>query len=195
VSPSTSSGSDPGQIRDLLERANGYAVVGRGGERVGSFIELAGPAGEQVAIRHDGVLLWRRRLLPTTAVAAVLPDRHTVVLNVDRRVLVARMPPPPESLSAPPRDEDAAEPSGVQERIARYGSASFEGRGGRDGGPHLLFASTSQGYALVEADGPPPSPGQEIEVPDQPGRFVVVKLGPSPLPDDLRACAYLEPAD
>ena len=38
-------------------------------------------------IRHDGVFLWRRRVLPLATVAAVLPERGAVVLNVDRRTL------------------------------------------------------------------------------------------------------------
>jgi hypothetical protein len=196
VSPPTSSESDLGQIRELLARATGYAVLEREGRRVGSFIELAGPHGDQVAIRHDGVLLWRRRLLPITAVADVLPDRRAVVLSVGSRALESGMPPP-EAIQELPRTDD--ESSGVQERIARYGSPYESDEPERDGGSelagHLLFASTSHGYTLVEADGPPPSPGEEIEVPDQPGSFVVAKLGPSPLPSDVRVCAYLEPAN
>jgi hypothetical protein len=43
----------------------------------------------------------------------------------------------------------------------------------------------------VERDGEPPSPGTEVEL-EEGGRFTVSKLGPSPLPDDGRACAYLQ---
>jgi hypothetical protein len=57
---------------------------------------------------------------------------------------------------------------------------------------HLLFVSTSRGYALVEREGPPPPLGQGIAFPEQPDSFRVAKLGPSPLPNDRRICAYLE---
>jgi hypothetical protein len=59
------------------------------------------------------------------------------------------------------------------------------------GGQYLLFVSKPSGYELVERDGEPPSPGTEVEL-EEGGRFTVSKLGPSPLPDDGRACAYLQ---
>jgi hypothetical protein len=58
-----------------------------------------------------------------------------------------------------------------------------------------VFISSSRGYALVELDGPPPSLGAEVELPEQPGSLLVAKLGPSPLPNDSRICAYLEQTD
>jgi hypothetical protein len=58
---------------------------------------------------------------------------------------------------------------------------------------HLLFISTSAGYSLVEREGPPPPPGDRLELPEQPMSFVVLKLGASPLPNDQRSCAYLAP--
>jgi len=200
---------------------------------VGVFIELAGPGGERIAIRHDGVLLWRRRLLPITAVASVFPKRREVVLNVDRRTLGSTMEVP-DAVAGPPlsAEEGAHFSAGEwQQRIARYVSPgeseadqanadradaaskpSAETAGlerpvmgaarqptpepaqsdQRSAARHLLFVSTSRGYALVELEGPPPPLGQEIEVPEQPGSFLVAKLGPSPLPNDPRICAYLE---
>jgi hypothetical protein len=56
---------------------------------------------------------------------------------------------------------------------------------------HLLFVSRPTGYELAERDGEPPAPGQEIEL-DGEGSFVVVKVAPSPLPQDDRPCAYLQ---
>jgi hypothetical protein len=46
------------------------------GRQVGVFIELAGPGAERIAIRQEGVLLWRRRLLPITTVASVFPEQR-----------------------------------------------------------------------------------------------------------------------
>ncbi len=58
---------------------------------------------------------------------------------------------------------------------------------------YLLFVSKPSGYELLERDGEPPAAGVEIEL-EEGARFTVVKLGPSPLPDDGRACAYLQAA-
>ena len=199
---------------------------------MGVFIKLAGPGGERIAIRHDGVLLWRRRLLPITTVASVFPEQRAVVLNLDRRTLGSTMAVPDAVAATPLSAEEGADFSGEwQERIARYVSPgkseadqasadradaaskpSAESAGlerpvmgaarqptpeptqsdQRSAARHLLFVSSSRGYALVELEGPPPPLGQDIEVPEHPGSFLVAKLGPSPLPNDPRICAYLE---
>jgi hypothetical protein len=44
-------------------------------------------------------------------------------------------------------------------------------------------------YALVERDGPVPTRGETIEVDGS--RFLVARVGRSPLPSDDRACVYL----
>ena len=58
---------------------------------------------------------------------------------------------------------------------------------------HLLFVSKPSGYELVERDGEPPASGDAIEL-EEGARFTVAKVGPSPLPDDARPCAYLQAA-
>jgi hypothetical protein len=58
---------------------------------------------------------------------------------------------------------------------------------------YLFFIATPAGYSLAEQEGPPPRRGDRIEIPGQATSFLVVKLGPSPLPNDRRSCAYLEP--
>ena len=202
----------------------------RDGRRVGAFIELAGPDGERIAIRRDGVFLWRRRVLPITTVANVFPKERAVLLNIDRHTLGSTTAPGDAvvgpSLAA---GEDANHSRELHERIDRYispaesqpeqanaeradaasipsGETSGLERPPKDAAPqpttehvtsderstarHLLFLSTSRGYVLVERDGSPPPLGQKIQV--QPGSFLVAKLGPSPLPNDPRVCAYLE---
>jgi hypothetical protein len=57
---------------------------------------------------------------------------------------------------------------------------------------HLLFVTKPTGYELVERDGDPPALGESVEVEDL--SFMVIKVGPSPLPQDERACAYLQTA-
>jgi hypothetical protein len=226
-----SRGSDPGQIRAMLAAAQGYTVLDREGTRIGAFIELA--SGDRVAIRHDSVFVWRRRLLPITTVANVVPDQRAVVLTIAGGALAGTETPP---TSAPGTSGIAEEyphcTSGDwQGRIERY-VAPVEGqadqadvsRGGAEHEPwphaedtrrsvareadqpmpepghrdqrtaerHLLFMSTSGGYALVEREGPPPPLGRGIEMPEQAVSYLVTKLGPSPLPNDPRICAYLE---
>jgi len=57
---------------------------------------------------------------------------------------------------------------------------------------HVLFVPTATGYTLVEQDGGAPEAGDVVEL--DTGRFVVRRLGPSPLPGPRRRCAYLERA-
>jgi hypothetical protein len=57
-------------------------------------------------------------------------------------------------------------------------------------GKHLLFVSKTSGYELREADGEAPVLGALVEVDDV--EELVIKIGPSPLPNDPRPCAYLQ---
>jgi hypothetical protein len=57
------------------------------------------------------------------------------------------------------------------------------------GRTYLLFVSKPTGYELKEQQGEPPAVGSEVELDD--GRLRVSKLGVSPLPGDMRPCAYL----
>jgi hypothetical protein len=61
-------------------------------------------------------------------------------------------------------------------------------------GKHLLFVSRHTGYELLERDGDAPAPGAEVDLEENGIRFVVVKVAPSPLPQDDRSCAYLQQA-
>jgi hypothetical protein len=56
---------------------------------------------------------------------------------------------------------------------------------------HLRFVWTTNGYELRERDGEVPSVGAEVEEDER--RLRVTKVAPSPLPGDLRRCAYLQP--
>jgi hypothetical protein len=218
----------------MLATAQGYAVFDREGTRIGAFIELAGAGGDRIAIRHEGVFVWRRRLLSITTVAKVVPDQRAVVLTVDGRALAGSET---SSTSAPgtsgipeeyahsggdwrdrlesylppvERQADQADLSGGAEHepspsadeaghpVAREADQPTPEPGRRDQPPaqqHLLFISTSGGYLLVEREGPPPPLGRTIELPEQAVSFLVAKLGPSPLPNDRRICAYLEPTE
>lgn len=58
-------------------------------------------------------------------------------------------------------------------------------------GTHLRFVWTTNGYELREREGDVPSVGEEVEEGEQ--RLRVTKVAPSPLPGDVRRCAYLQP--
>ena len=57
-------------------------------------------------------------------------------------------------------------------------------------GKHLLFIWKSSGYELREADGEVPELGSKVAIDD--GEEQVIKIAPSPLPNDPRLCAYLQ---
>ena len=59
-------------------------------------------------------------------------------------------------------------------------------------GTYLLFIWKPSGYELREQSGEPPTVGSEIEADDRKQR--VTKIAPSPLPNDGRACVYLQSA-
>jgi hypothetical protein len=118
---------DPRQFREWLTRARGYTVLGRDGTRLGAFIELAGPDGERIAIRYDGVFLWRRRVLPITTVANIFPKERAVLLNIDRRTLGGTTAADDAVDGPPPPADEGADPSREwQERIERYISPESE---------------------------------------------------------------------
>jgi hypothetical protein len=174
-------GRDPVAVRRLLGDARGYSVMGRDGKRVGIFIEVAdeGGDGERIAIRHDRVFLWRRELFPLANVTYVHPERRLVVIDTGVYVSEENWVHEVEHPQA--------------ERDWRGRIESYVASGNGDPGRHLRFISTTSGYELLEAEGRPPSPGSTVSVPEHLGSFLVMKLGPSPLPNDDRICAYLSP--
>ena len=188
--------SDVFQTRALLALAQGYAVVDRDGKRIGAFIEIVDDG--QIAVRQDGTFVWRRRLLPIGTVAKVLPEQRAVVLTVDRQTLVRSG----RTWAAEQTDSKPASKAvpDLKERLTHYapleeqqGSPESEPTERRGLDQHLLFIATSSGYLLFERVGPPPPLGSTVEVPEQPVPFGVIKVGSSPLPNDARSCAYLEP--
>jgi hypothetical protein len=203
------SGDDRNRVRELLGAAQQYAVLEPRGKRIGAFIGLVG-AGAEFAIRHDGIFLWHRRVLPITMVAKVLPEQRAVVLKVDQRALEGTNGGSTSVAGISNSGDEGAADDAWQERIARYVSVSNGGgdeNNGEDGERpieakqrsdrqaderHLLFVSTSRGYQLVERDGPPPAAFGDVTVPGHEGLFRVVKVAASPLPNDPRVCAYVQ---
>jgi hypothetical protein len=54
---------------------------------------------------------------------------------------------------------------------------------------HVVFVPTPERYLLVERQGPPPEPGEAVELSE--GSFVVGKVGRAPFPGERRPCAFL----
>jgi hypothetical protein len=64
---------------------------------------------------------------------------------------------------------------------------------GEAGSEHLLFVPVDESYVLVAAKGEPPDVGTWLNRNlSREHVFLVQKVGPSPLPNDSRRCAYLE---
>ena len=57
---------------------------------------------------------------------------------------------------------------------------------------YLVFIWKPSGYELREESGSPPDVGSEIEADG--ARLRVTKVAPSPLPNDMRPCAYVQAA-
>jgi chromosome segregation ATPase len=58
---------------------------------------------------------------------------------------------------------------------------------------YLVFAQFARRYALVEREGVVPEPDATLELPDfGPGKLRIVRIGPSPLPNDSRSCVFTE---
>lgn len=200
--------SDRGALLERLAAVEGAPVYDARRKRLGTFIELVG-GGSEVAIRHDGVFVWRRRVLPAASVAAVLPEhgaRGAVVLNVDDNTSDQPTTQTTHELvhtdERPALAEDQlpsadAEPDLEEEfmsRLAPYTAAPD--RSDEDDErveSYLLFVPTAHGYHLVEQDGGAPGVFDDVSLPGDENAYFVIRVGRSPLPGDGRLCAYLEP--
>jgi hypothetical protein len=54
---------------------------------------------------------------------------------------------------------------------------------------HVVFVPTSERYLVLERQGPPPEPGDALDLPE--GSFLVGKVGRAPFPGERRPCAFL----
>jgi hypothetical protein len=195
----------------LLQEASGYRVFDLRGRRIGFVIGLADDpeSGEQrLAIRRDGVFLWRRRLLPLEAVENADAVRSLVVVDEEREPADQATSHEATTAGGPaPGSRDEAEPSllcrlehytrpenradvGEADRV--LDEAEHPAQGPSLPSHHLRFVSAPSGYRLSDREGEPPTVGTRISGTDAPEPLVVVKLGPSPLPNDPRVCAFLE---
>jgi hypothetical protein len=154
----------------------GYLVLTLDGKEVGLIDYVDSERPERIVIRNKG-LFGKRQALSLSAVEAVNTEDGIVVLRLGSQAF--------DELA---RDSEPAERTSTQGVPARFAGSELACEG------HLLFVATPAGYILCEGDGAPPDAGRELESADLPeGRFLVTKVGPSPLPGDRRRCAHLQP--
>jgi hypothetical protein len=122
------------------------------------------------------MLFRRRRRRPPPDLSSLERSLDLLAELVER--LVALLPDlvgtrPPPVAAAPAATEPVANPAREPPR------------------GHVLFVGRPAGYVLLEREGaPPPAAGAVVELDHAP--YVVLRLGPSPLPGDGRRCAFLE---
>lgn len=168
-------------------RLLGSIVVERG---FVSGPELAVVLAEQVGVeltteRGFGTGLW-----------AEIARRHGAGRGVSTEGKVVRLEPVPQLEAVPDPDPELellrAENERLEEELERLRSEFTKLRLVQAPAlptSHLLFIPTPQRYLVLERQGPPPDPGDELELSE--GRFVVGKIGRAPYPGDRRPCAFL----
>jgi chromosome segregation ATPase len=148
----------------------------------------AGATADGLGRRIEELEAERERLLAVAAAQAELGDRLGA-LERERDEAYRRVA---EAEDAARRSEDLARE--LKGRCAELEEAVAEAETRQaattpEATRHLLFVQSGARYDLLERDGPPPARGEEVELHDV--RFVVTKLGRSPLARDTRPCAYL----
>lgn len=120
---------------------------------------------------------WRRRRPPPPV---LLPSLDRLAELIERVVALL------DQVSLAPAPDPASHPKAVAEDEIVLKQRDLD----PVAGGWLALVHSSDGYCLLQRDGPPPERGAAVELDD--GDFLVLGLGPSPLPHDRRRCAYLE---
>ena len=161
-----------------------------------------------------GAILVQRGFVSGPAVAIALAEQYGVVLSSERGfgsglwAEIGRRAPPEENVFKfepvpqpqleavpdldPELDRLQAENRRLQQEVERLRSEFTKLRlvaAPEQPSSHLVFIPTPERYVLLERQGPPPSPGDELELSE--GSFVVGKLGRAPVPGEHRPCAFL----
>lgn len=153
-------------LRRQLQRAQAELAEAR--ERVAALHELVGRLSAEAANERERRRAAEARTSLHDELAPLwthLAGQRELLAGLAARVEHAVRPRPLRQLPAPPQP---AEP------VA-----------------HVLFLAAAGGYELVERDGPVPDTGTSLVLGDG-RRAEVVKVGPSPLPGDVRRCAFAQ---
>jgi hypothetical protein len=157
---------------------------------------VSGPALAVALAEQYGVQLEQQRGFGT-GLWAEIDRRHREGRGSEPEENVVRLEPAKPPLEAvpdpdPELDRLQVENRRLQEEIARLHNEFSKLRlveAPEAPASHLLFVPTPARYLMVERQGPPPAPGEELELNE--GTFLVGKLGRAPFPGEQRPCAYL----
>ena len=157
---------------------------------------VSGPALAVALAEQYGVQLEQQRGFGT-GLWAEIDRRHREGRGSQPEENVVRLDPAKPPLEAvpdpdPELDRLQAENRRLQEEIARLHDEFSKLRlveAPESPASHLLFVPTPARYLMVERQGPPPAPGEELELNE--GTFLVGKLGRAPFPGEQRPCAFL----
>ena len=157
---------------------------------------VSGPALAVALAEQYGVQLEQQRGFGT-GLWAEIDRRHREGRGAEPEENVVRLEPAKPPLEAvpdpdPELDRLQSENRRLQEEIARLNVEFTNLRlveTPEAPTSHLLFVPTPARYLMVERQGPPPAPGEELELNE--GTFLVGKLGRAPFPGEQRPCAFL----
>jgi hypothetical protein len=187
--------------KEELEHA--LAVQEETGRLLGAILVergyVSGPALAVALAEQYGVELRTERGFGT-GLWAEIDRRHRAGKGLSDENNVVRLEARPTALEAVPDPEPEAlerlqaENRRLQEEIERLRVEFTKPHvleGPEQPSSHVLFVPTPHGYRLVEREGQPPSPGDELDLGEAAGRLVVTKLGRAPLPGERVVCAFL----
>jgi hypothetical protein len=157
---------------------------------------VSGPALAVALAEQYGVELEQQRGFGT-GLWAEIDRRHREGRGSEPEENVVRLEPAKPPLEAvpdpdPELDRLQVENRRLQEEIARLHDEFTKLRlveAPEAAASHLLFVPTPARYLMVERQGPPPAPGEELDLNE--GTFLVGKLGRAPFPGEQRPCAFL----
>jgi hypothetical protein len=122
------------------------------------------------------------------------PEQDNVVKLEPVAVPRVEVVPDPEPDPDPELERLEAENRRLQDELARVRGEFAKltvAEAPKRASAHLLFVPTPERYLLLEREGAPPAPGEELQVFEVEGRFTVTKVARAPYPGELRPCAYL----
>jgi hypothetical protein len=157
---------------------------------------VSGPAlavalAEQYGVELDtergfGTGLWAEIDRRHRAGRGVAPEENVVRLEPAKAPLEAVPDPDPEL------DRLQAENRRLLEEIDRLQSEFTRLKvveAPEQPSSHMVFVPTPERYLLLDREGPPPEPGDGLDLPE--GSFVVGKVGRAPFPGERRPCVFL----
>jgi hypothetical protein len=137
--------------------------------------------------RGFGTGLWAEIDRRHRAGRGELPRRENVV-RLDVKIPQLEAVPDPD----PELDRLRAENRRLQEEMERLESEFTRLRvveTPEQPSSHVVFVPTCERYLLLDRQGPPPEPGDALDLAE--GSFVVGKVGRAPFPGERRPCAFL----